>query len=112
MTNLEILNTAYIEAIFFTETGDEGQPEGDLTALSRAQAHTHCSNFYRAVTQNVEGFLPQLNWVQVGHDLWLTRNGHGTGFWDRPEAYGESGASLLTAIAEAMGEVEVEFEDD
>jgi hypothetical protein len=20
---------------------------------------------------------------QAGHDLWLTRNGHGTGFWDR-----------------------------
>lgn len=20
---------------------------------------------------------------QIGHDFWLTRNGHGTGFWDR-----------------------------
>ena len=25
------------------------------------------------------------NWnaEQLGHDLWLTRNGHGAGFWDR-----------------------------
>lgn len=25
----------------------------------------------------------QLNAQQVGHDFWLTREGHGTGFWDR-----------------------------
>jgi len=25
---------------------------------------------------------------QAGHDFWLTRNGHGTGFWDRSELWG------------------------
>lgn len=24
---------------------------------------------------------------QIGHNLWLTRNGHGTGFWDRDMPY-------------------------
>ena len=23
------------------------------------------------------------DWSQAGHDYWLTRNGHGVGFWDR-----------------------------
>jgi hypothetical protein len=29
----------------------------------------------------VDGYSPE----QFGHDLWLTRGGHGTGFWDRDE---------------------------
>jgi len=24
---------------------------------------------------------------QAGHDFWLSRNGHGTGFWDRDSSY-------------------------
>lgn len=37
----------------------------------------------------------------AGHDLWLTRRGHGTGFWDR--GLGELG-ERLTKAAKAMGE--------
>lgn len=33
---------------------------------------------------------------RAGHDYWLTRNGHGAGFWDRPEIYGEKNANSLT----------------
>ena len=40
----------------------------------------------------------------LGHDLWLTRNGHGCGFWDRD--LGELG-ELLTALCELMGEVDL-----
>lgn len=42
---------------------------------------------------------------QVGHDFWLTRNGHGTGFWDRPEVYGEEQAAKLTELAKTFIEV-------
>lgn len=28
---------------------------------------------------------------RLAHDLWLTRNGHGAGFWDRRFTYGEGG---------------------
>lgn len=38
---------------------------------------------------------------QVGHDLWLTRSRHGTGFWDR--GLGARG-ERLTAAAHAYGE--------
>ena len=33
---------------------------------------------------------------QAGHDFWVTRNGHGVGFWDRPKIYGEHMATYLT----------------
>lgn len=37
----------------------------------------------------------------AGHDFWLSRNGHGTGFWDRGLTVGEA----LHTAARAMGEV-------
>ena len=38
------------------------------------------------------------------HDFFLTRNGHGAGFWDSPEKYGgQENADRLTAICERMG---------
>lgn len=39
---------------------------------------------------------------QAGHDLWLTSQGHGTGFWDR-DAPGEPARDLLTTLAERCG---------
>jgi len=43
---------------------------------------------------------------QCGHDLWLTRQGHGTGFWDRPDnTYGNaSNREKLDNYAQKVGE--------
>ena len=49
---------------------------------------------------------------QAGHDFWLTRNGHGPGFWDRPEIYGEEKAQELSALAETFGVVDLYVGDD
>jgi hypothetical protein len=55
---------------------------------------------------------------RLAHDLWLTRNGHGAGFWDRKFTYGEDGDPIpelgdeLTALAEALGTVDVYKGDD
>lgn len=43
-------------------------------------------------------------WGSLGHDLWLTRNGHGAGFWDR--GLGELG-ERLTKAAKTYGEVDL-----
>lgn len=40
---------------------------------------------------------------QAAHDFCLTRNGHGTGFWDRPEIWGEENAEKLTEAAKVYG---------
>ena len=45
---------------------------------------------------------------QVGHDFWMTRNGHGVGFWDR--GLGEIG-DKLSAVAREFGEPQVWFAD-
>lgn len=48
-------------------------------------------------------------WELAGHDFWLTRNGHGVGFWDR--GLGELG-DKLTEAAKTFGEVNLYLGDD
>jgi hypothetical protein len=45
---------------------------------------------------------------QHGHDFWLTRNGHGAGFWDR--SYGTMGEEL-TEACKAYGSVFLYIQD-
>lgn len=47
---------------------------------------------------------------QAGHDFWLTRNGHGSGFWDGD--WEEPAATKLTDASEAFGEVNLYVGDD
>lgn len=48
-------------------------------------------------------------WAHAGHDFWLTRNGHGAGFWDR--GLGELG-TRLTSASEPYGEANLYVGDD
>ena len=43
---------------------------------------------------------------QCGHDLWLTRQGHGVGFWDRSDDFYDSKAQrdALNDYAENLGQ--------
>lgn len=118
MSTIDTMTAAYIEAIFSTETGDTDQPSSnaELTALTKAQAHAACRNFLAAAGACV-GFAPvdglaDLDPAQLGHDLWLTRNGHGVGFWDRPGIYGQANAELFTRLAKAMGAHDADFIED
>ena len=112
MSKIQPMVEAYIEAIYFTETGDGDQPPTDakLTPLTNCQAYSDCRNFLWAMggQDPVDGF-DDLDPKQLGHDLWLTRNGHGTGFWARPEVYGEANALLFTRLARAVGEHDADF---
>ena len=48
--------------------------------------------------------LTQYDDGELGRDLWLTRNGHGAGFWDGD--YPIDGETL-TEIAESLGHVDI-----
>ena len=47
-----------------------------------------------------EGLVPSADYI--GHDLWLTRNHHGAGFWDR--GYPKDLADRLTELSQSLGE--------
>ena len=51
--------------------------------------------------------------ARAGHDLWLTRNGHGAGYWDRDFRGNEAAAAAadrLSDAARALGETELDVE--
>ena len=45
---------------------------------------------------------------QFGHDLWLTRQGHGAGFWDGD--WREPEATALTEYARSIGDIVIEYD--
>lgn len=47
----------------------------------------------------------------AGHDFWLTRNGHGAGFWDRSEL-DKPTQGRLTKAAHAFGNSDLYVGDD
>lgn len=81
----------------------------DISPESLAQMQSDCDDF----TSNPEiaELLAQsgLSDEQIGHDFWLTRNGHGTGFWDR--GIGEI-AVKLTDLTRPYGTVYLYVGDD
>jgi len=104
MSHLDRFFNAYLECAFWSSIDDDGRqidenysPE-DLTDHARAAQRAECVAFIDANREDLEG----IDATQAGHDFWLTRNGHGAGFWDR--GLGERG-ERLSAAARVYGEV-------
>ena len=64
-----------------------------------------CADFQEA---NAEDLI-DYDLEQAGHDFWLTRNGHGAGFWDR--GMGELGQRLSKA-SKVYGSVDLYVGND
>ena len=47
---------------------------------------------------------------QIGHDIWLTRNGHGSGFWDR--GYDEDVEKILVKLSKELEFTDIYVGDD
>ena len=103
---VELLKTGYLQALDFTLPEDIEEDEGFSEELL-AKAKDDCEKFFHACEDFGEATLDQ-----VGMDFWYTRNGHGVGFWDRPELYGIDNAEKLSEIARGFGECNVYVGDD
>ena len=98
---------AYIAAALWSTPDHEG--EGEFLDENYSPDDLHPDTL-QAITEDCEQFqaqnraLIQNDLGQAGHDFWLTRNGHGAGFWDGdwPE-HGDA----LTRDCEAYGEVDL-----
>lgn len=87
---------AYIECGLWADAEDADISEVD--SLDIARIREDCIDFCAAA--NAGSLLAGLSPEQVGHDFYLTRCGHGAGFWDR--GLGEQG-DKLTDLAESFG---------
>lgn len=103
--------SAYIEAALWSSVDDAGEPldstyfASDLSEQALAEMESDCADFQQANSE----LLESLSNEQAGHDFWLTRNGHGAGFWDR--GLGECGRKL-TEACKPYGSQDIYIGDD
>jgi hypothetical protein len=133
MTGTEILDLEceleqYIKTALWSTNANHLDPEGtgaggamddhfgpeDLTPEARESMRADLVAFVESVDPDALVFWEaELGAGQVGHDFWLTRNGHGAGFWDRFSAgIGASFGNHLTDLAKPYGESYVYAGDD
>jgi hypothetical protein len=113
LADLDEFTEAYIEAALWSsmdnsdpETGgdpvDANWGAEDIAPKTLARMAADCARFQ---AENADLLALAGEPDQNGHDFWLTRNGHGAGFWDRdyPDEIGDA----LTAAAEKFGEFDL-----
>lgn len=103
--SLDEFTGGYIEAAFWTENApgvsteewqadddhDEGSIPGDvglsdMAPRARAAIVADCLAFQADnAALLAEAYATGYSAARAGHDYWLTRNGHGAGYWDRTE---------------------------
>lgn len=99
----------FLVCMLWAESGDPESPLGEIAGLedlapqTRTAAREICEDFahycarVRIRLDRVRGMGPE----SIGHDLWLTSQGHGTGFWDR--GLGALGDKLTVAAKTFSG---------
>jgi hypothetical protein len=119
--NLDKFTLAYVECALWSTSVDEayaaehdvasdmgldsaGFTLENISPEALASIWHDCQTFREAAGS----MLDQWSDEQAGHDLWLTRNRHGAGFWDRGLPHGEE----LSEIARAYGESDLYIGDD
>lgn len=109
---LDEFHRAYLETALWSGN-DESTPSGgepiddnfgveDIEPASMVSTRKDCEDFLTANLDDLQEYVKQMGnspdftaWGRAGHDFWLTRNGHGAGFWDR--GLGDLGERLANA---------------
>ena len=102
--------SAYVECALWSSVDTNGEPlddnyaEDDIAPETVNIMQADCIDF---VSENIK-LLEDLNAAQAGHDFWLTRNRHGSGFWDRTIPTGDA----LTLACRAYSSQDLYVGDD
>lgn len=112
------LVNSFLNAALWADSPDDEQ--WDNTMLSQEifdAAYDFCQKFLdKCKEKNLHWHFTPENIDQVGHDLYLTVNEHGAGFWDGDwnDDYDDKNTvgDMLTAICEEMGMFEIYMGDD
>ena len=103
---LNAMMKQYIETIWFTYDIEDGYLKHSIDDLSDEalfEVKRDCLKFQWKARRIFNQFTDSKQFSLAGHDFWLTRNGHGAGFWDGdwPESIGKE----LTELSKSFGEV-------
>jgi hypothetical protein len=113
---LDTFTASYVRTALWSSTDnsrdDGGDPlddsfdASDIAPATLSRMIRDCRHFQAAHAEDIA----EQGSEQAGHDFWLTRNGHGCGFWDGD--WSEEVGQRLTKASKAYGEVFLYVGDD
>lgn len=119
---LDKFTAAYIEAALWSTTDECGEEPldknytvDDIAPATLEQMKADCKKFQDENGELIvdENYLVSSSYDvddHAGHDFWLTRNGHGAGFWDGD--WESLVGQKLTEAAHKFGEFNLYLGDD
>jgi len=104
----EIVNCYLICALWTNDDEEEfeGKTIYDFSEESKKLAESEIKWFVTVAGDAIDDIPDDI----LGHDLWLTRNGHGSGFWDR--GYNEDIEKILVDLSKELGYTDIYVGDD
>ena len=118
---------SYVGTALWSSTDDEDNPldsghdDCDIAEDTLEGMRRDCASFYAANSEHIhcdgapcsndfQGSTKQREASMAGHDFWLTRCGHGAGFWDGD--WPEPAATALDNASKIFGNVDLYIGDD
>lgn len=109
----------YLACALWSSIGEDDTPldkdysVDDISEETRIQSNTDILSAIALADNACRDWREFWTDAQFAHDLWLTRCGHGTGFWDRySSGRGSEIGEALTGIAKNFGNVDLYVGDD
>lgn len=112
--DLDEFTRSYLETALWSSFDENGNPLednyeiGDFSREAIQKAIRECDDFRTSNEADLEAGGRDADYN--AHDFWLTRNRHGTGFWDGD--YPEPIGRRLTEAAHSYGEINIVIGDD
>lgn len=105
---LKAITSQFLDTAAWAD-GEDDYSSTQWSDEAQAEALEICTEFVNKAGGLEGELLEQLAWDDIGHNLWLSKQGHGTGFWDR--GWGECG-DKLHEIAKSMGDHHLYVENE
>lgn len=91
---------------------DDNYSRNDIAPETIEAMKADCLSFLESLSEHFPGYSFD-DIGRAGHDFWLNRNGHGSGFWDGDyEFNGEDISDRLSDLAKTYGEFDLYIGDD
>lgn len=108
----------YMKAALWSSTDEDDEPldrnysTRDVSSEAKRAMRSDIARFIRSNKKVLQEYVEYHGWESAGHDLWLTRNGHGAGFWDRDYDGHDEIGKKLTIGAKTLGTSDLYAGDD
>lgn len=100
----------YVQAMLWSSIDDKENPLEDNYSIDDLAPETmerikkDCESFLNRAESLIPNLLDDYDIPSIAHDFWLTRCGHGTGFWDGD--YKDPAVTNLTELAKEFGNLD------